>query len=59
MAPETFRPAENGDHKCHACGTEVSVPHFFDTRGQAYCGPECWEEQTPGARERSRSPVEL
>jgi hypothetical protein len=29
--------------RCRACGAEVPVLIFFDTRRQAYCRPACWE----------------
>lgn len=31
-------------HRCRACGAEVPVLIFFDTRKQVYCRPACWEE---------------
>ena len=43
MVSGLSRLAEVEDLKCSHCGEKVSAPKYFDTRGQFYCDPHCWE----------------
>lgn len=43
MVSGLSRLAEVEDIKCSHCGEKVSAPKHFDTRGQFYCDPYCWE----------------
>lgn len=40
---ETGHHHHGNDLRCRTCGSEVEVPHLFDTRGHHYCAPDCWE----------------
>lgn len=51
-----------GDTRCRACGSDVEVPRFYDTRGHRYCAPECWEnaaDPRPGPHTQARARAEL
>ena len=43
MVSGLSRLAEVEDLKCSHCGEKVFAPKYFDTRGQFYCDPDCWE----------------
>ena len=52
MVSGLSRLAEVEDLKCSHCGEKVSAPKYFDTRGQFYCDPDCWEGKANGRDRR-------